>query len=289
MANNTKTLERELEKGLKELLLDMNKEEFSEYFKQLIKKYYEVLFTFENDYSKYYEDSNKQYETTIKLVKDLTRFQYNNLDNFENLERLKQAEEIAFNQMNTIHFLETNYSDLIYSHATKEVYYINETLTSLIELYRKEPSEALLDVIEDRFTSSLTIIKEAKKLPVHEGLLSDYEETFTVKKEHFKAGRRPLEDIEETVFTVPLLSFYLPQLLEKFFKILEDLKTILPEVVINSFISELEYPEKLEFYNMLLDFGMEEEEALRLTAYEEYIKKENNTNGFLYEIINSWS
>ena len=74
--SNTKRLERELEEGLKELLLNMNKEEFTEYFKQLIKKYYEVLFTFENDYSKYYEDSNKKYETTIQVVKDLTGFKY---------------------------------------------------------------------------------------------------------------------------------------------------------------------------------------------------------------------
>ena len=287
--SNTKRLERELEEGLKDLLLNMNKEEFTEYFKQLIKKYYEVLFTFENDYSKYYEDSNKKYETTIQVVKDLTGFKYNNLDNFENLERLKQAEEIAFNQMNTIHFLETNYSDLIYFHATKELYYINSTLTSLIDLYEEEPSEALLDVIEDRFTSSLTIIKEAKKLPVNEGLATDYEETFTVKKEHFKEGRRPSEDIEETVFTVPLLSLYLPQLLERFFQILEDLKTILPEDVITSFLQDLEYPEKLEHYNAMLDLGFSEEEALECTAYLDYAKKKNDNHGFLYEIINSWS
>lgn len=289
--SNTKRLERELEEGLKELLLNMNKEEFTEYFKQLIKKYYEVLFTFENDYSKYYEDSIKKYETTIQVVKDLTGFKYNNLDNFENQERLKQAEEIAFNQMNTIHFLETNYSDLIYFHATEELYYINSTLISLIELYEEKPSESLLDVIEDRFTSSLTIIKEAKKLPVNEGLATDYEETFTVKKEHFKEGRRPSEDIEETVFTVPLLSLYLPHLLEKFFQILEDLKKILPEDVVNKFRLKINSSEKIDFLNYLLETKAEEEseeDIYNIVAYLDYIKTKNN-KGYLYEHIEEWS
>ncbi len=289
--SNTKRLERELDEGLKELLLNMNKEEFTEYFKQLIKKYYEVLFTFENNYSKYYEDSNKKYETTIQVVKDLTGFKYNNLDNFENQERLKQVEEIAFNQMNTIHFLETNYSDLIYFHATTELYYINSTLISLIELYEEKPSESLLDVIEDRFTSSLTIIKEAKKLPVNEGLATDYEETFTVKKEHFKEGRRPSEDIEETVFTVPLLSLYLPHLLEKFFQILEDLKKILPEDVVNKFMLKINSSEKIDFLNYLLETKAEEEseeDIYKTVAYLDYIKTKNN-KGYLYEHIREWS
>lgn len=289
--SNTKRLERELDEGLKELLLNMNKEEFTEYFKQLIKKYYEVLFTFENNYSKYYEDSNKKYETTIQVVKDLTGFKYNNLDNFENQERLKQVEEIAFNQMNTIHFLETNYSDLIYFHATTELYYINSTLISLIELYEEKPSESLLDVIEDRFTSSLTIIKEAKKLPVNEGLATDYEETFTVKKEHFKEGRRPSEDIEETVFTVPLLSLYLPHLLEKFFQILEGLKKILPEDVVNKFMLKINSSEKIDFLNYLLETKAEEEseeDIYKTVAYLDYIKTKNN-KGYLYEHIREWS
>lgn len=289
MANrNTKTIERELEAGLKELLLEMNKEEFTEYFKQLIKKYYEVLFSFENDYSKYYEDSKKKYETTIQVVKDLTKFRYNNLDNFENLERLKQAEEIAYNQMNTIHFLESNYSDLVYYNASMELNYINETLSSLIELYRKEPSEDLLEIIERRFYSTLDIVKQAKKLPVHDGAITDFKETYTVKKEHFKAGRRPSEDIEETVFTVPLLSLFIPQLLEKFFSILEDLKTILSEDVITSYLIDLDSSEMVNYYYMLKNSGVEEEEAKEITAYLGYIKKKN-FQGFLYEILDSWS
>ena len=170
----------------KEGLFEMNDNEFTEYFKQLIKNYYDVLFTFEDDYSKYYEDSNKQYNNTIKLVKDLIKSKFNNLDNYENQERLKQAESIAFNQMNTIHLLESAYSDLIYYHVTLELNYINKTLSSLIELYHTNPSEKLLIIIEDELTLSLDIIKQAKKLPVYDGLASDYVKKYIVKKEHFK-------------------------------------------------------------------------------------------------------
>ena len=59
--------------------IGMNKEEFSEYFKTLIEKYYEVLFTFQNDYSKYYEESIKQYDLTIRMVKDLLKQKYNTI------------------------------------------------------------------------------------------------------------------------------------------------------------------------------------------------------------------
>lgn len=285
---NNKAVERELEKGFKELLLNMSKEEFSEYFRQLIEKYYSVLFTFQNDYNKYYEESIKQYNLTIKTVKNLLKQKYNNLDNYENLERLKQAEAIAFNQMNTIHFLEENYSDLIYYNAVQEIHYINRTLSSLIELYRKEPSEALLDVIEDRFTASLDVIKQAKKLPVNEGSLMDYKEEYTVKKEHFKKGRRPSEDIEQTVFTVPTFSLFLNEYLEKFFQILEDLKKILPEDVIEAYIYDLNSSEKVQYFNNLVASGVERQEALEITAYLDYLKNKNN-EGFLYEILDSWS
>ena len=53
---NTKKLEKDLDEGLKELLLNMESEKFTEYFKNLIKKYYDVLFTFEEDYSKILEN-----------------------------------------------------------------------------------------------------------------------------------------------------------------------------------------------------------------------------------------
>ena len=284
---NTKSIERELEKRFKEALLDMNKEEFSEYFKQLIKNYYDVLFTFQNDYSKYYEESNRKYDSTIKVVKDLLRLQYNNLDNFENLERLKQAENIAFNQMNTIHFLEESYSDIIYYNTAQEIIYINETLTSLIELYKKEPSEALLTVIEDRFTATLDFIKQAKKLPVNEGTFKDYVEEVVYKKEHFK-GKKPEEDVESIVFTVPVFSLYLAEYLEKFESILEELKTILPEEIVEAYEIDLNTSEKLQYYYNLLASGMEKEEALEITAYLDLVKKEHN-KGFICGVLDSWS
>ena len=286
---HNKTVERELEKGLKEVLLKMNKEEFSEYFRQLIEKYYKILFTFEEDYSKYYEDSNKQYDSTIQLVKDLLKYEYNNLDNYENLERLKQAENIAFNQMNTIHFLEESYSDLIYYNAVMEVNYINETLTALIGLYEKEPSEALLTVIEGRLTSTKDIIKQANKLPTNEGSIMDYEEKFTVKKEHFKADVRPSEDVKQVVFTVPIFSIYLKEILDKFYNILEDLKNILPEDVIEDYVFKLNYPEELERLDNMIALGMEREQAIETVALLIHLQKKNNTNGFLYEILESWS
>ena len=288
MATNYKYIQNQAEKELKQLLLDMDKEEFKEYFKQLIKKYYNVLFTFQNDYSKYYEESNKQYELTINTVKKLLKYEFNNLDNFENLERLKQAEEIAFNQMNTIHFLEDNYSDIVYYNTVQQLAYINSTLSSLIELYKTNPSEALLTVIEDNFTATLEFIKQAKKLPVNEGSLTDYTEKHIVKKEHFKEGKRPSKDTETIIFSVPVFSLYLAEYLDKFFNIMEDLKAILPEEVIEAYVLDLNSSEKVQYYYNLMASGVEKEEALKLTAYLDYVKKENN-QGFLYEILDSWS
>ena len=288
MATNYKYIQNKAEKEFKELLLDMDKEEFKEYFKQLIKKYYNVLFTFQNDYSKYYEESIKQYDLTINTVKKLLKHEFNNLDNFENLERLKQAEEIAFNQMNTIHFLEDNYSDIVYYNTGQQLVYINSTLSSLIGLYETNPSEELLTVIEDNFTATLEFIKQAKKLPVNEGSLTDYTEKHIVKKEHFKEGKRPSEDTETIIFSVPVFSLYLAEYLDKFFNIMEDLKTILPEEVIEAYVLDLNSSEKVQYYYNLKASGIKEEEALEITAYLDYVKKENN-QGFLYEIINSWS
>lgn len=285
---NYKYIQNQAEKELKQLLLDMDKEEFKEYFKQLIKNYYAVLFTFQNNYSKYYEESNKQYDLTINTVKKLLKHEFNNLDNFENLERLKQAEEIAFNQMNTIHFLEDNYSDIVYYNTVQQLVYINSTLSSLIGLYETNPSEALLTVIEDNFTATLEFIKQAKKLPVNEGSLTDYTEKHIIKKEHFKEGKRPSEDTETIIFSVPVFSLYLAEYLEKFFNIMEELKAILPEDVIESYVYDLNSSEKVQYYSNLKASGLKEEEALEITAYLDYVKKENN-QGFLYEIIDSWS
>lgn len=281
--------EEELIQEFKEELEAMDSEEFKQYFRQLIKKYYEVLFTFKNNYAEYYEESINQYEQTIQLVKDLLKnnINFNNLGNFETIERLKQAEEKAYNQMNTIHFLETSYSDIIYYNTVLELEYINSTLASLLDLYKTNPSDELLAVIESSLNNSMNIVKEAKKLPVNDRFkLKDYEEEVVFKKEH--STKENAEDLNFKVFTVPVFSFILADVLDKFFSILEDLKEILPEDVIEEFEYKLNASEMLNYYHNLLDSGIEKEEALELTAYSDYLKKKNN-QGFLFEIIDSWS
>lgn len=282
---NYNNLKHNINKEFEEILYNMDSKEFKEYFRQLIKKYYAVLFTFQNNYSKYYEESNKQYDLTIKVVKDLLKFKYNNLDNFEYSERLKQAEEIAFNQMNTIHFLEEHYSDIIYYNAVQELEFINSTLTSLIELYETNPSEELLIVIETTLNKTVDIIKEIEKLPVHDNI-TDFEEEVTFKKEH---NKKASEDISFKIYTVPILSSFLPKSLDNFFNILEKLKTILPEGTVESYEVKLGSSEKVNFYHMLKTSGLTEEEAIKITAFSDNAIKEYNTGSFLYEIINSWS
>lgn len=283
--------EEELLQEFKEELLSMNKEEFEEYFKGLIEKYYKVLFTFQDNYSKYYEDSNKQYDTTIKLVKDLVGFQYNNLTNYENLERLKQAEHIAFTQMNELHSIEYSYSNIIYSNFSQELILINNTLSSLVELYNKNPSEDVIDVITSVFNPDLAIIiRTIKKLPVHDNL-TDFIEPVVYKKKHFKdKANRPEEDIESFTFTVPPLSCYIPQLLEEFNSILEDLKVILPEDNIVAFENKLNASEELEELQLLLTTSPDvpKEDIYETVAFIGYAQEESNKK-YLCNIINSWS
>ena len=49
--------EEELLQEFKEELLAMNQKEFEQYFKHLIDKYYNVLFTYDNNYSRYRDNS----------------------------------------------------------------------------------------------------------------------------------------------------------------------------------------------------------------------------------------
>ena len=282
---NYNNLKHNINKEFEEILYNMDSKEFKEYFRQLIKKYYAVLFTFQNNYSKYYEESNKQYDLTIKVVKDLLKFKYNNLNNFENAERLKQAEEIAFNQMNTIHFLEESYSDIIYTNAVQELIFINSTLTSLTDLYGTNPSEELLTVIETTLNGTVNIIKDIKKLPVHDNI-KDFEEEVVFKKEHRKEAS---EDLSFKIYTVPIFSSFLAKCLGTFFNILEDLKKILPEGTVESYEVKLGSSEMLDFYNNLKACGFEEEKAIEIIAVSDNAIKETNTGSFLYEIINSWS
>ena len=66
LEKDVETIEASIEEELKEKLLSLSKEEFIEYFESLIDKYYKVLFTFEANYSKYYEESKMKY----KLIKE---------------------------------------------------------------------------------------------------------------------------------------------------------------------------------------------------------------------------
>lgn len=276
MANsNTKRLERELEEGLKELLLNMNKEEFTEYFKQLIKKYYEVLFTFENDYSKYYEDSNKKYETTIQVVKDLTGFKYNNLDNFENLERLKQAEEIAYNQMNRLYFMESSYSSIIYYNAIQEVIYITDTLSILIKLYEETSSEKLLSSIGTILNGAVIIFRDVNKLPLDNASL-DLDFSSNEDEENYTSDFSNLEQ------------YHLKKVLERFNSILEKLKVLLPEDVA-TFENKVYAPEEDTLTKTMLEANSDkfsEEEIIEAVAYIKYIKNKD-FKGYLYEIIDN--
>ena len=293
MLNNAKKIENELDKEFKKTLVNLNPEEFEEYFKQLIEKYYSVAFTFEEDYSKYYEATKKKYKI-IKEVKSILASKYNNLDNYENSVRLGKAEDIAYKQMLEINSMETSYSNIIYHYKTQELIFINTTLAKLVELYKEDPNEKLLATIEDVFSGTVISIKEAKKLPLYEK-----EELFkdvTFKKEHFKnlseTEKEELPEVfEETILTKPFLSLELKQQLEKFEAIVEDLEKILPDHVIIDFNLRLNSSEKIDFLNFLLETKTEEEseeEIYKTVAYIDYLKNKNDKQ-YLYNIIESWS
>lgn len=291
---NYKTLEKGIDKEFKELLLNMDSKEFNEYFKKLIEKYYSTLFSYEDNYNKYVEDTAKRYNI-IKTVKNLLKWKYNNLDNFENYLRLEQAEKIAYEEMIELHFMEKSYSNLIYNNATQELIIINENLTDLKKLYEKNPSEDLLSIIGNTLKRTVILLKEIKKLPLNEGTIEDYKVAVEIDIEHFKdlsdEDKKELpETLEFSTFKIPILSFYLKQQLEKFEDLLQELKKILPEDVIADFETELYSSEKLDFIKLMLNFNPEnqsEEEIYKTVAYIDYIKNSNN-KGYLYEILDRW-
>lgn len=124
--------EDNIEKELQKKLLKLDKEEFKKYFEVLIEKYYNTLFSFDRSYNNYVENSHKKYNI-IKRVKSLCSSEYNNLDNYELFVRMVKAEEIAYNQMNTLYFMESSYNRIIYFNAVQEVIYITDTLSILID------------------------------------------------------------------------------------------------------------------------------------------------------------
>ena len=230
----------------------------------------------------------------IKKVKAILKFKYNNLDNYENLERLKQAENIAYKQMLELNSMETNYSNIIYHTKTQELILINETLNNLIDLYKKDSSEEILSVIEKMLESIVILVKEAKKLPLYEK--EELYKDITYKKEYFKKlSDKEKEDlpevIEETILVKPFLSLGLKEQLERFNSIVEELEVILPAAVITDFYLKLNSSEKIDFLKFMLETKTEdetEEEIYKIVAYLDYLKKKNDNN-YLYNKIQSWS
>lgn len=274
LEKDVETIEASIEEELKEKLLSLSKEEFIEYFESLIDKYYKVLFTFEANYSKYYEESKKKYKL-IKETKSIMKEKYS-LNDFENAVRLRKAEEIAYSFMNELYFMEESYSNIIYHNALQELLFFNSTFKDLLKLYKNNPSEELLSVIGNTLTGIGILFKGIEKLPSTEATT--------------------LEEIEEpveffNVYKVPVFSLELKVQVEKFYSILEDLEKILPEDVVNKFRLKINSSEKIDFLNYLLETKAEEEseeDIYNIVAYLDYIKTKNN-KGYLYEHIEEWS
>ena len=299
LEKNIAKKEEELLQEFKEELKAMNKEEFEAYFRTLLEKYYSVVFTIYNDFPKYYEDSENRYKL-IKKVKSILSSDYNNLDNYENFIRLDIVEDIAFKQMLELDSMEKSYSNIIYGYATKELKYITDILNKLIEVYKRTSSEDILEVIESIFNTDLAIIvKEIRKLPIHENL-EEIAEPYVISKKNFKKETlanltaEELEEIpevyESVTYNKPVLSVYLPKVMEEFNSTVKELETILPEDVLTDFYFKVTTSEAVEYYNLMKRAltDVPEEEVAEMVAYLMYAQ-EQNRKGYLYNILESWS
>ena len=303
MANvNINKLEKDIAKNeekilqkLKEELESMDTKEFEQYFNQLIDKYYNILFTYDNNYSRYRDNSKKEYDI-IKNVKSLLSSKYNNLNNYEAHIRYDKAEDIAYNQMNQIHIMEDKYSNTIYYNAIQELKFITTTLSSLVASYKKNKSKDILAVIESIFNEDLAdIIRDIKKLPVYDNL-EDYKEKTTIRKEHLKdLSEKEKKELPEVIegykYTIPILSVSLPLVLDKFDSVVEELETILPEEIISDFYFKLNANEQLEFLEHMLETKSEnetEEDVYKMVAYLKQTSKKEEKS-YLYEYLNIWS
>lgn len=295
LEKDVETIEASIEEELKEKLLSLSKEEFIEYFESLIDKYYKVLFTFEANYSKYYEESKMKYKL-IKETKSIMKEKYS-LNDFENAVRLRKAEEIAYFFMNELYFMEESYSNIIYHNALQELLFFNSTFKDLLKLYKNNPSEELLSVIGNTLTGIGILFKGIEKLPSTEATtLEEIEEPVEFKKEHYEnLSEEEKAEVPESfkfnVYKVPVFSLELKVQVEKFYSILEDLEKILPEDVVNKFRLKINSSEKIDFLNYLLETKAEEEseeDIYNIVAYLDYIKTKNN-KGYLYEHIEEWS
>lgn len=291
--------EEELLQEFKEELKAMNKKEFEAYFRTLLEKYYSVVFSIYNDFPKYYEDSDKKYKL-IKKVKSILASDYNNLDNFENYVRLDIVEDIAFKQMIELDSMEKSYSNIIYGYATKELKYITDTFNKLIEAYKKTSSEDILEIIESMFNTDLAIIvKEIRKLPIHK-TMEEIEEPYIISKKNFKKETlenltaEELEEIpevyESVTYNKPVLSVYLPKVLEEFNSTVKELEKILPEDLLTDFYFKVTTSEAIEYLNLMKEVltDVPEEEVTKMVAYLMHLQEEQSKD-YLYNILDSWS
>jgi len=280
MANiNTKTLEKNvdniednIEKELKQKLLDLDKEEFKKYFEGLIEKYYSTLFTFDKSYNNYVENSNKKYNA-IKKVKSLCSSEYNNLDNYENYLRLVKAEDIAYKQMNELYFMESSYSRIIYYNAIQDLIYFKDTLRILIDVYEETSSEELLSAIGRILKGTILTVKEINKLPLDEASLE-----FDFKEEEGYYSS-----------TDNIFKYHLIEVKEGFNSIVEELETLVPEDVAEFKAKVNEVKEDIlakSIFETAIKNGYSESEAYDLVAFYKHLRQKN-FKGYLYQIIES--
>lgn len=293
-----KALEKELERTFKDVFKEMKPNEFEVYLKKLIDSYYSTYLTYEDNFNLYAKNVDEKY-SMIKKAKSLVDF--NNIDNFENYYRLVKCEEIAYKQMNELHFMEDSYTNMIYSNAVQELIFINETLSELINLYEKVPDQELLNLIVRRLKETIVIIREIKKLPLYEGNYKDYEVKVEFDKKYIK-DLTPEEDkelpetIESINYKVPILSFDLKKQLEEFNKIIERIKEISDEensYLISDFEFNLNLSERdysLYMYSKSSKSKEFDESGLEIFRIIDFnhkaFKKESK---YLYQIIyNNW-
>lgn len=289
---NLKQIEKEVDnaeinirKELKEKLLNLSEKDLKKYFEKLIDNYYNVAFTFEDDPSKYHDESKKKYKL-INEVKSILASSYNNLDNYERFISLNKVEDIAFNQMMDLHFMEKSYSNIIYHEKAQELFFINETLTDLINIYRRDHSEIILSLIEDTLKRTTILIKNAKKLPLYDSI-EEITKQVTFRKEHYTGTEEFNEDFEVTVYTNSVLSLWLKEQLNIFEDILKQLEEILPEGILEEYEYNLNYPEELASLDIMLKLKSEdqtEEEIHKTVALMKYMQEKDN-KGYLYEIL----
>ena len=259
-------IEDNIEKELQQKLLELETEDFEKYFEGLIEKYYSTLFSFDKSYINYVENSKKKYNT-IKRVKSLCSSKYINLGTYEAYVSLDKVENIAYNQMNELYFMESSYSRIIYYNSIYEVIFLKKTLSNLIDVYEEEPSEKLLSAIGNTLINAVPLMKEVNKLPLDEASLElDFKD-----EENYVSS---FDNVHK---------YHLEEVLEDFNKTYEKLITILPEDVIAKYESELYKPD-LDLYDIL------KEDCKGKFSDEEIIKAilqmEKNYKGYLYEIIN---